>query len=99
MRVYCTCRHRHIGGPGIGVSLILIGQTWLSGVPRPLRTNSTHYAIFRTHNVQDRKVIYNDICSDLCTYTQFEQTLDSFTAARFGYLFVDRITRQMKPSY
>ena len=79
--------------------MILIGQTWLSGVPRALRTNSTHVAVFRTSSVIDRKAIYNDVCSDLVSYQDFELLLTAYTEQRFSYMFVDKVTKQLKPSY
>ena len=91
-------QHRHIAG-GVGCSVILIGQTWLSGVPRALRTNSTHIALFRCSSQTDRKAMYSDLCSDLCTYEQFEKLLDAYTAKPFGYMFIDKVTKEIKPSY
>jgi hypothetical protein len=90
-------RSRHVGD-GLGLSIVLIAQTYTSGVPRALRQNLTHLALFRTQSDREIKSMYEE-CSGLVSYPHFCDIFAAYTQEKHSYLFIDNIKRLMLDSF
>jgi hypothetical protein len=90
-------RSRHVGD-GLGLSIILIAQTYTSGVPRALRQNLTHLALFRTQSDKEIKSMYEE-CSGLVSFPHFKDIFAAYTQEKHSYLFIDNIRRMMTDSF
>lgn len=80
-------RHRHCAD-GLGCSIFFAAQTMKNGIPRSLRTNSTHFMMFRTCSATEIDSLYQEVAG-FCTKSEFERLLALYTHERHGYLFAD----------
>lgn len=86
-------------GSGLGCSILMLTQTYKSNaVPRALRLNLTHLAVFRTQNKEEIKNIYQEVGS-FVSQEQFEQLFTEYTAPKHGYMFVDFINKRITNSF
>jgi hypothetical protein len=90
-------RSRHVGN-GLGISLCLIAQTYTSGVPRALRQNFTHVALFRTQSEREIKSMYEE-CGGLVSFPHFKEVFAAYTQNKHSYLFIDNIRRTLEDSF
>ena len=90
-------RSRHVAG-GTGLSIAMISHSFTSGVPRCLRTNSTHGIYFGTQSERELKSIYEETNGQL-SWVHFRELFHHYTARKLGYLFVDNIKRDMCDSF
>eukprot|EP00953_Heterococcus_sp_UTEX-ZZ885_P034146 17712-Heterococcus_DN1.PRE.1 len=86
-------RSRHCGD-GLGLSIVLIAQTYTSGVPRALRQNLTHLALFRTQSEKEIKSMYEE-CGGLISFVHFKEMFNHYTANKHSYLWIDNIRRTL----
>jgi hypothetical protein len=77
---------------------MLIAQTYTSGVPRALRQNLTHLALFRTQSDKEIKNMYEE-CGGLVSFNHFKDLFQAYTAQKHSYLFIDNIQRTMSDSF
>lgn len=93
-------RHRHLGR-GIGLSIMLIAQTFRSGVPRALRQNLSHVGFFHTEDLRERKAVHEET-GGLLSYDDFNIVFEAFTEERHSFLWLDlvdgRLLRTFMPS-
>lgn len=90
-------RSRHVGD-GLGLSIVLVAQTYTSGVPRALRQNLTHLALFRTASEKEIKSMYEE-CGGLISFPHFKEMFNVYTANKHSYLFIDNIRRSLDESF
>jgi hypothetical protein len=90
-------RCRHVGD-GLGLSIAMMAQTYTSGVPRALRQNVTHLALFHTESIREIKSMYDE-CNGQVSFVAFEHMFNHYTRLKHGYLWVDNIRRQMTDSF
>jgi hypothetical protein len=81
---------------GLGLSIFIIAQN-CTGIPRVLRMNYTHMAVFATGSDQEIKNYYTDAGSQV-SLSHFQDMFKAYTAPKHGYLFVDLIRRQFSDS-
>lgn len=86
-------------GQGLGLSIMMLTQTYKSNaVPRALRLNLTHLAVFRTENQEEIKNVYMEVGS-MISYDRFKELYDRFTLHKHGYMFVDFINKTITDSF
>jgi hypothetical protein len=90
-------RSRHVGD-GLGLSIVLIAQTYTSGVPRALRQNLTHLALFKTMSDKEVKSMYEE-CAGLVSFSHWKDIFNAYTAKKHSYLWVDNIRRELNDSF
>lgn len=80
-------RHRHCAD-GLGLNVFFAAQTMKNGIPRSLRTNSTHFLMFRTCSATEIESLYQEVAG-FVSKQEFERLLSLYTHERHGYLFAD----------
>jgi hypothetical protein len=82
-------KHRHVG-EGIGVSIFILAQTYstTNGIPRAIRENCTHLALFKNKDQNQIAKICEEIGSDI-DVEDFLKLFQYATSEPFGFLFVD----------
>lgn len=90
-------RSRHCGD-GLGLSVMLIAQTWTSGIPRAMRQQLTHACIFRTESAKEIKAIAEEV-SSFIAYPDFLAIFDELTKEKHAYMFVDLVQRALTSSF
>jgi hypothetical protein len=90
-------RSRHVGD-GLGLSIVLIAQTYASGVPRALRQNLTHLALFRTQSEKEIKSMYEE-CAGVVSFNHWKDIFNAYTLKKHSYLWVDNILRELNESF
>ncbi|KAG5178595.1 hypothetical protein JKP88DRAFT_158718 [Tribonema minus] len=88
-------RHRHMAR--FGVSFVLVSQT-VKGLPKAIRTNTTHWAFFKTLNKKEIEECYDEV-SGFCEQHEFERLLRLYTLQKFGYLFADIPRQRLSNSF
>jgi hypothetical protein len=72
-------RHRHVGGYGYGVSIMMLVQNFKTGIPLFLRQNIQQYFIWPTHDTNLLKSIYLEfanLCSEQCFFEIFHRAIE-----------------------
>ena len=82
-------KHRHIP-----VTICFMAQSW-TGVPRVLRLNATHFALFATADKNQLKQIY-DAFGNLVTFEKFEAMFKAAIREPHGFLFIDTVPKKEK---
>ncbi len=77
---------------------MMIAQTYTSGVPKSLRLNLTHLALFYTASDREIKAMYDEL-GGLVSYERFVQLFGAYTMAKHSYLFADLIERKISDSF
>lgn len=90
-------RARHCAH-GLGLSILLMCQSYRTGVPRAMRLNTTHFALFGTQNTKEIEAMAEE-CSSMIGFERFCQLFRLYTAQPHGYLWCDLITKQVKDSF
>jgi hypothetical protein len=90
-------RCRHVGD-GLGLSILLMCQTYTSGCPRALRQNLTHLALFNTQSDREIKSMYAE-CNGQVPFEAFKAMFNHYTKKKHAYMWIDNIRRQMLDSF
>ena len=97
-------RHRHVGqlkeGGALGISIFIAVQNYKStngGLPRTIRNNSTHLAIFRTKDQHELKQICDE-CSGEVSEDTFYKVYEFATQEPHSFLFIDLHKKDNHPS-
>ena len=90
-------RSRHVGD-GCGLSIAMIAQTYTSGIPRALRQNLTHMAVFYTASDREVKSMYEEL-GGLVSFDRFKELFVAYTLSKHSYLWCDLIERQLRDSF
>lgn len=90
-------RHRHVAR-GLGTNFFFAAQTMKNGIPRSLRTNSTHFLMFRTCSATEIEALYQEVAG-FCVKSEFERLLSLYTHEKHGYLFADMVERRITNSF
>jgi ABC-type dipeptide/oligopeptide/nickel transport system ATPase component len=93
----CVLRSRHVGD-GLGLSIVMIAQSFTSGIPRCLRQNLTHLALFRTESEREVKSMYDETNGQM-SFVHFKHMFDHYTRLKHSYCFVDNIARTMSDTF
>lgn len=76
--VNLSLRHRHLGGPGFGISIYFAVQTFKTGVPKALRTNCQQFFIFKGSDIGVLESMYEEfagLCSREAFYALYEKAV------------------------
>lgn len=90
-------RHRHEGG-GLGLSIMMIAQTYTSGIPRALRQNLDYLAIFHTESEKEIKSLYEEI-GGMVSFKRFNEVFQAYTKEKHAFLWVDKNRRTLEESF
>lgn len=90
-------RHRHVGD-GTGLSIFMCGQTFTSAIPKAIRLQLTHVAMFRTESSREIKAVYDEV-SSFIKYQDFLDIFDETTREKHGYLFCDLVEKTLTGSF
>ena len=86
-------------GQGLGLSIMMLTQSYKAhAIPRALRLNLTHLAVFRTESREELKNMYAEVGS-LVPYDRFIQLYDAATLKPHGYMYVDFIRKTITDSF
>lgn len=88
-------RHRHIG-QGCGLSIILIAQNH-KGIPKPMRLNLSHLVVFHTESKKEQESFYSETTQQI-PFATFKEILEFDSRKKYGYTFIDNITRTITDS-
>lgn len=86
--VNLTLRHRHIGGVGYGLTIEFAVQTFLSGIPKALRSNTMQFLCFHTYDLKTIDDIYNEVGS-YCSRNAFMRLYFEATKDKHNFLLID----------
>lgn len=95
--VHMCLRHRHCA-QGLGLSIAFCTQTYRGGVPKSIRSNLTHMALFYTASESDRKAMYEEICGQV-SWAEFQRLFRLYTEGPHAYLWVDMVNRTLSDSF
>ena len=84
---HIVIKHRHIP-----ITICLLAQSW-TGIPRVIRLNTTHYAVYKTGDKTQLKQIY-DTFANTIDYDKFESIYKRAVAKKHGFLFIDTIPKK-----
>lgn len=76
--VNLSLRHRHLGGPGFGITIYFAVQTFKTGVPKALRTNCQQFFIFQGSDVGVLESMYEEfagLCSQETFYALYDKAV------------------------
>ncbi|KAG5177502.1 hypothetical protein JKP88DRAFT_158804 [Tribonema minus] len=90
-------RSRHCAR-GLGCSIFMAAQTMKNGVPRSLRTNSTHFMMFKTCSASEMDSLYEEVAG-FVSRPEFERLYALYTHGKHGYLFADMIENRLSDSF
>ena len=90
-------RCRHVGD-GLGLSILMMAQTYTSGIPRALRQNLTHLALFHTESEREIKSMYDE-CNGQVHFEAFTGLFQHYTKKKHAYLWIDNIKREMTDTF
>lgn len=91
-----TLRCRHVG-EGVGLSIFLVAQT-SRGIPRALRLQFTHLALYSTQNLKELEALYEE-SGAFVSRQEFERLFRLYTgASKHSIMFIDLIERVIKPA-
>ena len=84
---HIVIKHRHIP-----ITICLLAQSW-TGIPRVIRLNTTHFAVYITGDKTQLKQIY-DTFANTIEYDKFENIYKRAVAKKHGFLFIDTIPKK-----
>jgi hypothetical protein len=76
--VNLSLRHRHLGGPGFGITIYFAVQTFKTGVPKALRTNCQQFFIFQGSDVSVMESMYEEfagLCDEETFYNLYDRAV------------------------
>lgn len=101
-------RHRHVGSfpdnePSLGVSVFINIQSYTSqggALPRAIRNNCTHFALFKTKNAKELKTIAEELSGevDQMTFMEVYDYVMGNPNNKYPMLFVDLKKKDSAPS-
>ena len=80
-------RHRHINH-GTGITIFLAAQTFLSGIPKPLRQNIQQYFIWPTRDTTQLEAMYHEV-ANLIDHDDFIKMYEQATRDPHSFLTID----------
>ena len=82
--------HRHIGGSGIGVSVMILAQVYCAngGIPRPIRENCTHLLIGKSKDTKTLEKIADEVAGDI-PIDDFLNAFEYATREPYSFLMID----------
>jgi hypothetical protein len=86
--VNLVLRHRHIGGLGFGLSIIFAVQTFKTGVPKALRSNTMQFLLFKTQDVSVLEEIWKEI-GGIVSWEEFQRIYHRAVQEKHDFLLVD----------
>jgi tRNA A37 threonylcarbamoyladenosine biosynthesis protein TsaE len=84
---HIVIKHRHIP-----VSICMLAQSW-TGIPRAIRLNTTHFAVYKTGDKTQLKQIY-DTFANTIEFEQFEKMYKEAVEKPYGFLFIDTVPKK-----
>lgn len=100
-------RHRHLGSmpddeSSIGVSLFIAAQNYTAtggGLPKAIRGNTTHLALWRTKNMKELDLIATEMAGEVSP-EKFKEVYDTVMAddSPHTFMFVDLARKKEHPS-
>lgn len=93
--VHLTLRHRHVGGKNFGMSIQFLVQTFLSGVPRGLRSNCVQMLLFKTHDSRTIEDIYKEVGAFI-EKDEFIKMYENAVAEKHMFLLIDMESEDKK---
>jgi len=100
-------RHRHIGAmpndeASIGISMFLAVQSYTAqsgGIPRAIRGNATHMALWKTKNAKELKLISEEFAGEVSPETFFKvYNYAMENGGEYPFLFIDLHKKPEHPS-
>lgn len=86
-------------GRGLGLSICMLTQTYKSNaVPRALRLNLTHLALFNTQNREEVRNMYEEV-GTFVSKDKFEELFARYTAPKHGYMWCDFVNKRLTDSF
>ena len=76
----------------------MMAQTYTSGIPRALRQNLTHLALFRTESTREIKSMYEEANGQM-SFDLFKEIFQHDTRNKHGYMWIDNILRTTSDSF
>ena len=89
---HLSIKHRHIP-----LSICFLVQSW-HGLPRVLRLNATHFALYKTGDKKQLQQIYENF-GNLISYEEFVEMYKHATSVPHGFLFIDTVPKKEKYRY
>lgn len=96
--VNLSLRHRHLGGPGFGVTIYFCVQTFKTGVPKALRFNCMQFHIFQCADITVLESMYEEfggLCSKETFYKLYSQCIGDDPQSH-DFLTVDKNAKDSK---
>jgi predicted ATPase len=90
-------RCRHIGQQ-LGMSIFVATQA-IKLVPRSIRLNATHWAVWQTSSKVEKSILYEEVGSAFLPEEAFMRAFELHTHGPHSYLFLDCIKRQVADSW
>jgi hypothetical protein len=84
---HMVIKHRHIP-----ISICMLAQSWM-GIPRPIRLNTTQFAVYKTGDKTQLKQIY-DTFANTVTFEHFEKMYQEAVNQPHGFLFIDTVPKK-----
>mmetsp|Transcript_23091 Transcript_23091/g.29000 ORF Transcript_23091/g.29000 Transcript_23091/m.29000 type:complete len:283 (+) Transcript_23091:91-939(+) len=82
-----TIKHRHIP-----LSICFLVQSW-HGLPRVIRLNATHFALYKTGDKKQLAQIWENF-GNLIEFEEFERLYKQATSQPHGFLFIDTVPKR-----
>jgi hypothetical protein len=90
-------RCRHIGQQ-LGMSIFVATQA-IKLVPRSIRLNATHWAVWQTSSKVERTILYEEVGSAFMPEEAFQRAFELYTHNAHEYIFLDCIKRSVHDSW
>jgi hypothetical protein len=90
-------RCRHVGQQ-LGLSIFVATQA-IKLVPRSIRLNCTHWAVWATSSRKEREILFEEVGSAFMNDDQFQHAFDMYTHLPHSYMFIDCISRSIADSW
>lgn len=87
--VNLSLRHRHLGGPGYGITIYFLVQTFKTGVPLALRFNCQQFFIFGGSDVSVLDSMYEEF-GGLCDKNTFYDLFFRASEGKHDFLTIDK---------
>lgn len=79
-------RHRHLHR--VGITIYMLVQNFMSGIPKCLRQNVQQYYLWPTHDMTQLESMYHEF-ANICTYDQFLEVFREATNTPHSFLTID----------
>jgi predicted ATPase len=88
---------RHIGQQ-LGLSIFIATQA-IKLVPRSIRINCTHWAVWQTSSKVESDILFQEVGSAFMPEEAFMRAFEMYTHDQHDYIFLDTIKRQVADSW